>query len=202
MLTRPKQNSWGPFQKLHLLHSVHLKLWCHHPSVPQGFVLDSSCPFIPQLNPLADFLDLTSKIHSNTLSVSISRTTTLSKHNLHLDYCSSLLPGMALTEKILRRGGKYTQKNCTKKVFMTHDLEPDILEWKSSEPQEASLETKLVEVMEFQQWFWSSPKTKSLTFPPSICHEVMKTDAMIFVFWMWSFKPTFSLSSFTFIKRR
>ena len=27
------------------------------------------------------------------------------------------------------------------------------------------------------------------------------TDAMIWVFWMWSFKPTFSLSSFTFIKK-
>ena len=29
----------------------------------------------------------------------------------------------------------------------------------------------------------------------------MGPDAMIFVFWMLSFKPTFSLSSFTFIKR-
>ena len=36
---------------------------------------------------------------------------------------------------------------------------------------------------------------------PSICHEVMGLDAMILVFWMLSFKPTFSLSSFTFIKR-
>ena len=36
---------------------------------------------------------------------------------------------------------------------------------------------------------------------PSICHEVTGLDAMIFVFWMLSFKPTFSLSSFTFIKR-
>ena len=36
---------------------------------------------------------------------------------------------------------------------------------------------------------------------PSICHEVMRPDAMIFVFWVLSFKPTFSLSSFTFIKR-
>ena len=36
---------------------------------------------------------------------------------------------------------------------------------------------------------------------PSICHEVMGLDAMIFIFWMLSFKPTFSLSSFTFIKR-
>ena len=35
---------------------------------------------------------------------------------------------------------------------------------------------------------------------PSICHEVMGPDAMILVFWMLSFKPTFSLSSFTFIK--
>ena len=35
------------------------------------------------------------------------------------------------------------------------------------------------------------------TFPRHICHEVMELDAMIFVFWMLSFKPTFSLSSFT-----
>ena len=36
---------------------------------------------------------------------------------------------------------------------------------------------------------------------PSICHEVMGQDAMILVFWMLNFKPVFSLSSFTFIKR-
>ena len=39
------------------------------------------------------------------------------------------------------------------------------------------------------------------TVSPSICHELMGLDAMILVFWMLSFKPTFSLSSFTFIKR-
>ena len=47
-------------------------------------------------------------------------------------------------------------------------------------------------------------KIKSLTVSivsPSICPEVMGSDAMILVFWMLSFKPTFSLSSFTFIKR-
>ena len=47
-------------------------------------------------------------------------------------------------------------------------------------------------------------KIKSVTISvisPSICHEVMGPDAMILVFWMLSFKPTFSLSSFTFIKR-
>ena len=48
------------------------------------------------------------------------------------------------------------------------------------------------------------PKIKSLAVSivsPSIWHEVMRPDAMIFVFWMLSFKPPFSLSSFTFIKR-
>ena len=59
-------------------------------------------------------------------------------------------------------------------------------------------------------WF-QSPSTvilepkerKSATFPtfsPSICHEVMGLGAMILVFWMLSFKPIFSLSSFTLIK--
>ena len=42
--------------------------------------------------------------------------------------------------------------------------------------------------------------TVSIVFP-SICHEVMGLDAVILVFWMFSFKPVFSLSSFTFIKR-
>ena len=47
-------------------------------------------------------------------------------------------------------------------------------------------------------------KIKSVTVStvsPSICYEVMGLDAMILVFWMLSFKPTCSLSSFTFIKR-
>ena len=39
------------------------------------------------------------------------------------------------------------------------------------------------------------------TVSPSISHEVIGPDAMILVFWMLSFKPTFSLSSFPFIKR-
>ena len=43
------------------------------------------------------------------------------------------------------------------------------------------------------------PKIKSLTvsiFSPSICHEVMGLDALILVFCMLSFKPTFSLFHF------
>ena len=43
------------------------------------------------------------------------------------------------------------------------------------------------------------PKVKSVTISivsPSICHELMGPDAMILVFLMLSFKPTFSLSSY------
>ena len=53
-------------------------------------------------------------------------------------------------------------------------------------------------------WFLEPKKIKSgtvSTVSPSISHEVMGPDAMIFVFWRLSFKSTFSLSSFTFIKR-
>ena len=39
------------------------------------------------------------------------------------------------------------------------------------------------------------------TFSPSIYHEVMGLDAMIFIFLILSFKPAFSLFSCTFIKR-
>ena len=54
------------------------------------------------------------------------------------------------------------------------------------------------------QWFWSPKKIKSVTasmVSPSICIEVIGPDEMIFIFWMLSFKPVSSLSSFTFIKR-
>ena len=47
-------------------------------------------------------------------------------------------------------------------------------------------------------------KIKSVTVcivSPSICQEVMRPDAMIFLYWMLSCKPAFSLSSFIFIKR-
>ena len=48
------------------------------------------------------------------------------------------------------------------------------------------------------------PKINSVTtssVSPSICHNMMGLDAMISVFLMLSFKPAFSFSSFTLIKR-
>ena len=48
---------------------------------------------------------------------------------------------------------------------------------------------------------FGAPKIKSATVSivsPSICHEVVGPEAMILVFQMLSFKPTFSLSSFNF----
>ena len=57
-------------------------------------------------------------------------------------------------------------------------------------------------------WLQSPPavvlepkKIKSVIVSPSISHEVRGLDAIIFIFWMLSFKPAFSLCSFTYIKR-
>ena len=50
---------------------------------------------------------------------------------------------------------------------------------------------------------WEPLKIKHVTISivsPSICYEVMGPDAMILVFRMLSFKPTFSLSYFTTIE--
>jgi len=47
-------------------------------------------------------------------------------------------------------------------------------------------------------------KIKSITLSivsSSICHKMMGLDAMILIFYMLSFKPAFSFSSFTFIKK-
>ena len=68
----------------------------------------------------------------------------------------------------------------------------------------SSKECPLMSLMQSQSTVILKPKKiKSVTFSsvsPSICHEVMGQDAMILVFWMLNFKPTFSLSSFTCIK--
>ena len=48
------------------------------------------------------------------------------------------------------------------------------------------------------QFFGTQPSSQS----NSRIHEVMGPDAMIFICWMLSFKPTFSLSSFTFMHWR
>ena len=62
-----------------------------------------------------------------------------------------------------------------------------LISWLQS-PSEVILEPKKINLTVF-------------TVSPFICHEVMGPDTMILVFWMLSFKPAFSLSSFTFIKR-
>ena len=49
-------------------------------------------------------------------------------------------------------------------------------------------------ILEPRKIKWATVSTVS----PSICHEVMGPDGMILVFWMLSFKPTFSFSFFHF----
>ena len=62
------------------------------------------------------------------------------------------------------------------------------ISWRQSQPA-VILETKKIKYVTLSAVFLSA------------CHEVMVLDAMTFVFWMLNFKPAFSLSSFTFIKR-
>ena len=65
-----------------------------------------------------------------------------------------------------------------------------LLSWlHSHSPSAAILEPKKIKVCHCFHYF------------PIYLHEVIGSDTMIFVFWMLSFKPAFSLSSFTFIKR-
>ena len=59
------------------------------------------------------------------------------------------------------------------------------------------LQSSSAVILEPRKIEWAIVSTVS----PSICHEVMGPGTMILVFWMLSFKPTFSLSSFTYIKR-
>ena len=44
--------------------------------------------------------------------------------------------------------------------------------------------------------FWFFSKSVTVSFSPSICHKVTVPDVMIFIIWMLSFKPTFSLFHF------
>ena len=68
-------------------------------------------------------------------------------------------------------------------AFLPRSKHP-LISWLQS-PSRVSLEPK---------------KIKSVTpLPPSICHEVMGLDAMIFSFRMLTFKPAFPLLSFTFL---
>ena len=48
---------------------------------------------------------------------------------------------------------------------------------------------------------WENKTCTVSTYTPSIFHEVIGPGVMIFIFWMLSFNPAFSLSSFSFIKR-
>ena len=50
-------------------------------------------------------------------------------------------------------------------------------------------------------WPQSAAQENTSTFSPSVSLDVIGPDDMIFVFWMFNFKPAFSLSCFILIKR-
>ena len=62
------------------------------------------------------------------------------------------------TEELYKKGPNYMDNHSGVVTL----LEPDILKYESSRPQEASLWTKLVEVMEFQLSYFKSLKMMML----------------------------------------
>ena len=66
---------------------------------------------------------------------------------------------------------------------------------------EEELESLLMKVKEENEKVGLKLNIQKTKIMASISHEVMGADAVIFVFCMSSFKPTFSLSTFTFIKK-
>ena len=81
--------------------------------------------------------------------------------------------------------------------FLIHCLDLSLISFQKASVLISWLQSLSTEILE-------PKKLKSVTdstFSPSICHEVMGTEIMILAFWMLSFKPVFSLSSFTLIKR-
>ena len=101
--------------------------------------------------------------------------------NLHMDITSQY---QNQTDYILflRKGGKNTQKNYRKKILMTQII---ILVWSLvqnqtswsvtlSGPQEASLQRKLVDVMEFQLSYFKFSKNNTVKVLDSVCQQIWK----------------------------
>ena len=115
--------------------------------------------------------------------------------------------------------GKNTGVGChflLQRIFPTQGLNPSLLHCRQTLyhlSHQGSLVITFLPRSEclFISWLQSPSavilepiKVKSatvFTLSPSICHEVIGPEAIILVFWMLSFKPTFSLPSFTFVKR-
>ena len=75
--------------------------------------------------------------------------------------------------------------------------------YRKTYPQALEVNIREVKKMVAKEVFHKSYQgnVSTISISPSVCHEVIGLDATTLVFWMFSFKSTFSLSSFTFIKR-
>ena len=109
--------------------------------------LSDQCKETEENNRMGKTRDLFKKIRDTKGTLYVKMGTIKDRNSMHLTEA----------EDIKKTWQEYTEELCKKDLHdpdnhngVINGLEPDILECKSSGPQEASLQTKLVEVMEFQ----------------------------------------------------
>ena len=110
----------------------------------------------------------------------------------HLRFSSVQFSHLVMSDSLRHDGPQHVRPPCPSPTLKVHPNSCPLSQW--CHPNNSSSEVTICSD-------FGAPKIKSdtvSTVSPSICHEVMRLDAMILVFSMFDFKPTFSLSSFTF----
>ena len=205
-------------------NSCPLSPWCH-PTISSSFTLFSSCP---QFFPESGSFPMSQLFASGGQSIEVSASTSVLPMNTQ-DWSPLGWTGwISLQFKGLSRVFSNTVVQKHQFFFIVQLSHPYMTTGKTTALTRRTFVDKVMSLLFnilsrfvvaflprrrclFILWLQSSSivvlepkKMKSVTVSivsPSICHEVMGLDAVILVFWMLSFKPAFSLSSFTFIKR-
>ena len=200
--------------------------WCH-PAISSSVVLFSSCPqslpasgSFPMSQPFAwggqsigvsaakSVLPVTSDEYPGLISFRMDWLDLLAIHGTH----KSLLQHHSSKASILQCSAFFTVQ--LSHPYMTTGKNIALTRWTFVGKVMSLLFNMLFRLViiffplhgcnHHLQWFWRPPKIKPdtvSTVSSSISHKVMGPDTMMLVFWMLSFKPNFSFSSFTFIKR-
>ena len=171
--------------------------WWYHPNISPSVCPFSSCP---QSFPASGSFPMSELLTSDGQSIGASASTLVLPMNIQGWFPLRLTGLILLLSKGLSRVFSITT------VWNLHFFGAQ-LSLRSNSHICTSLLCKSLLISWLQSpslVIWEPKRRKTVTastFSPSMCHEVMGLDTMILDFFMLGFKPTFSLSSFTLIKR-